>query len=137
MRFACLVLASVLALSPGRLELRAGTAPELRLEGELAAGTRLRWREHTDGLVLVVENRDRLRPTPANLRLVVPPGVPARLELRQATGSLQLPETAEARPDGRVVLGEGVVRCDWPRSAGPSGCSKTPRCSAQAPERFP
>ena len=49
----------------------------------------------------------RLESFSGSLQLRLPPGVPARLELRQATGSLQLPEAAQARPDGRVALGEG------------------------------
>lgn len=194
-----------LRMAEGRLELRANTAPELRLEGEVAAGSRLRWQEQVGGLALVVENRERLRPPPVNLRLLVPPtvrlrlavgdaavliegvgegglqlrggrgevhvqggvglrdlrietgagairldlaqpgrvraesvsgpieaalgttegasvrlesfsgplqlrlppGLPVRLDLRQASGRLDLPEAAQARADGRVVLGEG------------------------------
>jgi len=41
------------------------------------------------------------------LQLRLPPGLPVRLDLRQASGRLDLPEAAQARPDGRVVLGEG------------------------------
>lgn len=194
-----------LRMPAGALELRPGTEPEVRLEGELAPGTRLRWRETANGLGLVLEHRERLSPPPARLRLAVPAtarlrlevgdtavdaqgvgegglrlrggggdvavrggeglrelhvetgagairldlprpgrvraesvggaiearlggtegaevrlesfsgplrlqlpaGGPARLELRQAGGPLVLPEAAQARPDGTVVLGEG------------------------------
>ncbi|GIX37005.1 MAG: hypothetical protein KatS3mg127_0244 [Silanimonas sp.] len=86
--------------------LDAGQGPaEIEIEAGLEPGQRLRWRESPGLLQLRLEDPARLRPRPAGLRLVLPPGRALRLDL----GEAQLRLTGLQGGRLRVQGGEGEV----------------------------
>lgn len=121
-----------LRMEAGRIELRAGNEPQVRLEGELAPGTRLRWQERVGGLALLIETPARLRPSPAVLRLVVPSSARLRLDvgdaevladgvgagglhLRGGRGDLQVQGGPGLR-DLRIESTSGAIRIELPQA---------------------
>lgn len=78
---------------------------EVRVEAGLEPGQRLRWRESPGLLQLRLEDAVRLRPRPAGLRLVLPPGRVLRLDLGEARLRLTGLQGGRLRVQG----GEGEV----------------------------
>jgi hypothetical protein len=99
-----------LRVDAGAVEVAAGEAGKVRVEADVAPGQRLVWREAADRHVLIVDDRERLTPRPATLRLFVPPEVD--LVLRLGDASLRLAGVGGQRL--RVEGGRGDVRVDSP-----------------------
>jgi hypothetical protein len=78
---------------------------EVLVEAGLEPGQRLRWRERPGLLQLRLEDPARLRPRPAGLRLVLPPGRVLRLDLGEARLRLTGLQGGRLRVQG----GEGEV----------------------------
>lgn len=88
-----------LRIEAGDVVVRGGDAGRAVVEAELQPGQRLVWRETADRLVLVIDDRERLTPRVAAVRLLVP-----------ADASLAL-NLGDAALDLEGVSGERLVVC--------------------------